>query len=118
MSHQLKREYLITIRKRYLESSHSKKSLILDEFCEVCDYARKYAIAILNGHIEPAGPRPRGRQVRYGLDVVYHMVRLWNAMGRPGSTKFRAAIPGTKRDPTPLMKWTLPGSLRRQRAPD
>lgn len=93
MSHQLKREYLIAIRKRYLESNRSKKSLILDEFCQVCGYARKYAIAILNGHIEPAGPRPRGRQVRYGLEVVYHLVRLWNAMGRPGSTKFRAAIP-------------------------
>lgn len=93
MSHQLKREYLIAIRKRYLESNRSKKSLILDEFCQVCGYARKYAIAILNGRIEPAGPRPRGRQVRYGLDVVYHLVRLWNAMDRPGSTKFRAAIP-------------------------
>lgn len=93
MSHQLKREYLIAIRKRYNESNRSKKSLILDEFCEVCGYARKYAIAILNGHIEPGGPRPRGKQVRYGLDVVYHLVRLWNALGRPGSTKFKAAIP-------------------------
>jgi hypothetical protein len=53
MSHQLKKEYLKGIRERYLEANKSKKSMILDEFCEVCGYARKYAIAILNGHINP-----------------------------------------------------------------
>ena len=93
MSHQLKQEYLKSIRERYENSSHSKKSLILDEFCAVCDYSRKYAIAILNRKAEPFERKPRGRQVRYGLDVVYHLVRLWRALGTPGSTKFRAALP-------------------------
>lgn len=93
MSQELKREYLSAIRTRYRESSRGKKSLILDEFCSVCGFARKYAIAILNGKIEPGGTRPRGRQVKYGMDVVYHLVRLWKEMNRPGSTKFKAAIP-------------------------
>ena len=93
MSHQLKREYLEAIRERYRNSGRGKKSMILDEFCSVCGYARKYAIAILNGHIEPGADRPRGRQVKYGVDVVYHLVRLWRSMGMPGSTKLKAALP-------------------------
>jgi hypothetical protein len=93
MSHQLKHEYLKAIRERYKNSNRSKKSLILDEFCHVCGYARKYAIAILNGRIEPGATRPRGRQVKYGLEVVFHLVRLWKALGMPGSTKFKAALP-------------------------
>ena len=92
MSHQLKREYLIVIRERYRNSSRGKKSLILDEFCHVCGYARKYAIAILNGHIDPSESRPRGRQVKYTTEVVFHLVRLWSAMGMPGSTKLKAAL--------------------------
>lgn len=93
MSHQLKREYLSAIRERYQNSRKSKKSLILDEFCHVCGYARQYAIAILNGHIEPLERLPRGRHVKYGVEVVFHLSRLWKALGMPGSTKFKAALP-------------------------
>lgn len=94
MSHELKRQYLEAIRVRYRQSSQSQKSLILDEFCAVCGYARKYAIAALNGRIEPAlGRKPRGRTTLYGPEVVFHLVRLWRAMNEPGSTKFRAALP-------------------------
>ena len=93
MSHQLKREYLIVIRERYRNSSRGKKSVILDEFCQVCGYARKYAIAILNGRIEPCERRARGRQVKYTAEVVFHLARLWRAMGMPGSTKLKAALP-------------------------
>lgn len=93
MSHQLKKEYLIAIRERYQNSNKSKKSLILDEFCQVCGYARKYAIAILNGRIEPGNTRARGRHIQYTPDVTYHLERLWRAMGMPGSTKLKAALP-------------------------
>ncbi len=93
MSHQTKQEYLKAIRERYKNSKRGKKSVILDEFCQVCGYARKYAIAILNGRVEPGGKRPRGRQVRYTAEVVFHLARLWRALGMPGSTKFKAALP-------------------------
>ena len=93
MSHQLKKEYLIAIRERYKNSSRSKKSLILDEFCQVCNYARKYAIAILNGRIEPGATRARGRHVKYTPEVIFHLARLWREMGMPGSTKLKAAMP-------------------------
>jgi hypothetical protein len=93
MSHQLKQEYLNAIRERYRNSGRGKKSLILDEFCSVCGYARKYAIAVLNGRVEPGRRKPRGRQVKYTTEVVYHLARLWKELGMPGSTKFKAALP-------------------------
>ena len=92
MSHQLKQEYLSAIRERYKNSSRGKKSLILDEFCQVCGYARKYAIAILNGLINPLERRPRGRHTKYDIQVVFHLSRLWRTFGMPGSTKLKAGL--------------------------
>jgi len=92
MSQELRVEYLNAIRERYKNSSRGKKSVILDEFCAVCEYSRKYAIAVLAGKIDPCVKRPRGRKVVYSAGVVFHVVRLWKEMGFPGSTKFRAAL--------------------------
>ncbi len=47
MSHDAKKRYLIRIRSRYAFASKSEKKKILDEFCSVCQYNRKYAIRIL-----------------------------------------------------------------------
>ena len=93
MSHQLRQEYLNLIRERYKNSCRNRKTSILNEFCQVCGYSRKYAIAILNGQIEPTQIRPRGRTVKYTPEVVFHLVRLWQALGKPGSVKFKAALP-------------------------
>jgi hypothetical protein len=93
MSQELRLEYLKAIRERYKNSGRSKKSLILDEFCTVCGYSRKYGIAILAGRVEPLARRPRGRHIVYNKEVVYHLVRLWRESGMLGSTKFRAALP-------------------------
>jgi hypothetical protein len=93
MSHQLKKEYLEAIRERYKKAARFEKTLILNEFCCVCGYARKYAIAILNNRVEPLKARQRGRKAKYDSTVVLHLVRLWKALGAPGSTKFKAALP-------------------------
>ncbi len=93
MSHQLRQEYLNLIRERYKNSCRIKKTAILNEFCQVCGYSRKYAIAILNGQIEPTLVRPRGRTLKYTSDFLFHLVRLWRALGKPGSVKLKAALP-------------------------
>lgn len=93
MSQELKREYLKVIRERYQKSPRVRKSMILEEFVMVCGYSRKYAIRILNGDIEPLEKKHRGRVTKYSGEVVYHLVRLWNAMGRPCSIRFKAALP-------------------------
>jgi len=92
MSQELRYEYLNAIRERYKNSSRGKKSVILDEFCAVCGYSRKYAIAVLAGKADPCVKKPRGRKVVYSAGVIFHVVRLWKEMGFPGSTKFRAAL--------------------------
>lgn len=106
MSQELKKEYLIAIRERYRNSSKVRKSLILDEFTDVCGYSRKYAIRILNGLCEPSvESKPRGKSVKYSGEIVYHLARLWQAMGRPCSTRFKAALPEwIEHDPDPILR--------------
>jgi hypothetical protein len=41
-----RRVYLEAIRKRYRRARRSDKGKILDEFCSVCGYQRKYAIRV------------------------------------------------------------------------
>jgi len=41
-------EYLNGIRERYHSATKAQKKIILDEFCAVCGYNRKYAIRLLN----------------------------------------------------------------------
>jgi hypothetical protein len=48
MSIQSKYEYLTAIRERYQHASKHDKTMILDEFCIVCGYHRKYTIRLLN----------------------------------------------------------------------
>lgn len=48
MSQRSKKEYLQEIRGRYKKAEKEEKQKILDEFCNVCGYNRKYAIRILN----------------------------------------------------------------------
>ena len=40
--------YLKAIRSRYRRAGKKTKVTILDEFCAVCGYHRKYAIRLLN----------------------------------------------------------------------
>ena len=47
MSREQKRAYLEAIRKRYKQAKRKQKAIILDEFCKVCGYHRKYAIRLL-----------------------------------------------------------------------
>ena len=48
MKLEFKMEYLKTIYRRYRKSSRQEKKQILNEFCKVCNYNRKYAIWLLN----------------------------------------------------------------------
>ncbi len=89
---EIKRAYLDTIRERYRSAPKKGKKTILDEFCSVCGYSRKYAIRILNGRLNPrirkSGPKPV-----YNESLVGHLRILWEAMGRMCSKKMKAALP-------------------------
>lgn len=90
---ELKRSYLNEIRLRY--QNHTKKrekSLILNEFCNVCRYSRKYAIRILNGQVQPRINKP-GPKRKYDEAFIIHLVALWEATRRVCSKKLKHAIP-------------------------
>lgn len=92
MSNEIIRQYLEKARLRYLKGSRKQKTLILDEFCRVCEVSRKHAIKLFSEDIRAHKPRP-GPKVRYGENVHRHILFLWNAMHRICSKKMVAAIP-------------------------
>jgi hypothetical protein len=89
-----RREYLRAIYQRYQRSSTEKKGPILDEFCRVCDYHRKYAIRLLGGPCPEAHPRPRrSRGPSYGGPVIQALAKIWEAAGYPWSVRLKAMLP-------------------------
>ena len=81
-----RREYLLEIRERYQRADRLAKGVILDEFCQVCGYTRKYAIARLSHRalslVTRPGPRPT-----YGPEVTHWLSLLWRKMRRICSKK-------------------------------
>lgn len=92
MSNEVKRQYLDRIRKRYEKATKRQKTLILDEFCKVCEITRKHAIKLLNEQPATVPPRP-GPKAIYGEAIEAHLVKLWRAMNRMCSKKMVAAMP-------------------------
>ena len=48
MGRREKQAYLEAIRNRYHKAKRADKGKILDEFCSVCGYQRKYVIRLLS----------------------------------------------------------------------
>ena len=93
MSHHAKWEYLHAIHARYRQSSRAVKRQILDEFCQVTGYHRKYAIRLLRGPA-PSRPAPRrGRGATYGVQLVSVLAAIWEAAGGPWSVRLKALLP-------------------------
>ena len=91
MSHTSKREYLAAIWGRYQRVGRRFKSKILDEFCGVCGYCRKYAIRRLNRPLP--GPRRRaGPRVRYGPEVKKVVQVIWKQSEWPCSKRLKPAL--------------------------
>jgi hypothetical protein len=92
MSPVVKREYLEAIRLRYRRAKKGKKTKILDEFCEVCGYDRKYAIRLLNRRKRRRRNRP-GPKRQYGPEVAKVLKRIWLASEQMCSKRLKAALP-------------------------
>tara|TARA_R110002110_G_C13338772_1_gene707506 strand:+ start:51 stop:1217 length:1167 start_codon:yes stop_codon:yes gene_type:complete len=88
-----RKSYLIAILSRYPAASRADKTKILDEFCAVCNYNRKYAIRILNRgptiKKKRSGPKPV-YQDQAILDVLK---KIWFAADQPCSLKLIVIIP-------------------------
>ncbi len=87
-------EYLRAIYGRYRRSAARKKGLILDEFCRVCGYHRKYAIRLLNGPRPGVLPRlRRARGPSYSRAAIAALAAIWEAAGYPWSVRLKAMLP-------------------------
>jgi len=78
MSQKAKAEYLSQIKPRYKRTSKSEKQKILNEFCRVCGYNRKYAIHLLNKSDKGQNSRKKkaGRKRRYNNPVIIHFLKV------------------------------------------
>ena len=92
MGRKSKQEYLLAIWGRYRRVGRRFKSKILDEFCEVCGYSRKYAIGLLNR--KPALRRQRpGPRRRYDAQVLEPLKFIWLKAEQMCSKRLKAALP-------------------------
>jgi hypothetical protein len=92
-----KREYLEAIRSRYHQAGKREKKIILDEFCLVCEYNRKYAIRVLK-NVSPKVHKLRrknpGRPSKYNEPILYDVLhKIWLIMNLPCSKRLKAALP-------------------------
>jgi len=97
MSIPSKREYLSSIKTRYQTSPKGVKTMILDEFCRVCEYDRKYAIRLLqdksqglSNHIKAKCGRPA---TYHHPEILAFLKRLWIASNLACGKRLKAMIP-------------------------
>lgn len=95
MSGKSKWDYLKAIYVRYRKAPKALRSRILDEFCQVCGYNRKYAIRLLGGAApqKPSSPTLQGRRPTYGSKVIGALSTIWQAAGYPCSARLKALLP-------------------------
>lgn len=92
MGRKSKQEYLLAIWGRYQRVGRRFKSKILDEFCEVCRYSRKYAIGLLNRKLGQRR-RPPGPRRRYDAEVLKPLKFIWLKAEQMCSKRLKAALP-------------------------
>ena len=94
MSQKDKLVYANAIRDRYQGSNKQEKKIILDEFCKVCNYNRKYAIRLLNKPVNKWQKRKkRGRKSKYdNKDFIKVLKIIWEATDYLCSKRLHAAI--------------------------
>ena len=92
MGRKEKKAYLGAIRHRYLQAGRIGKKRILDEFCAVCGYNRKYAIRLLNNPRRKCKRKP-GRKSKYGDSRFQEvLVDIWKATDFMCSRRLKTAI--------------------------
>jgi hypothetical protein len=92
MSQKSKKEYLRAIWERYQRVGRRFKSKILDEFCAVCGYARKYAIQLLNRPPRARRKKP-GPKPQYDATVLEPLKAIWLLSDQMCSKRLKAALP-------------------------
>ena len=95
MAHPSKRDYLRALSPRYASAPRNEKAAMLEEFCRVCGYHRKYAIWLLNRPVPERvskrafSPRPP----TYSSAAIGILAQIWEASGYLCAQRLKAALP-------------------------
>jgi hypothetical protein len=92
MSRTSKKEYLLAVWERYQRVGRRFRSKILDEFCQVCGYCRKYAIQLLSRKPMARRKKP-GPKRQYDGAVLEPLKALWLLSEQMCSKRLKAALP-------------------------
>jgi hypothetical protein len=93
MSLAAKKEYLANIHGRYQRGGREHKSKILDEFCAVCAYHRKFALRLLNRPLRRRRRRP-GPKPKYDRELLLPALkRVWLLADQPCGKLLKASLP-------------------------
>lgn len=77
-------EYVALIRDRYARRTGKvARSRLLDEFCEVTEFERKYAIKVLRNHRRRSTDRQRGAKPTYLPEDLAVLKAIWFLAGQP-----------------------------------
>ena len=93
MGRKEKEAYREAIRQRYAHSNRAGKKQILDEFCAICRYNRKYAIRLL-GKWKKKQKARRGRRPTYAEPLFIKTLQyIWKASDFMCSRRLKVVIP-------------------------
>jgi hypothetical protein len=96
MSTTTKYELLEALRLQYKTASKSIKKQILDQFCSLCGFNRKYAIRLFNSSVTVKSIHnlsKRGRKKVYNQPIILEILRdLWVTTNLPCSKRLKAII--------------------------
>lgn len=95
MSQNEKKAYYYAIKDRYFKASKKEKSIILNEFCIVCGYNKKYAIRLLNKKEQKLKiSKSPGRKPLYSSpELITVLKNIWTAADYLCSKRLKSAIP-------------------------
>ena len=89
-----RRAYLDAIQGRYRKANRAGKTRILDEFCAVCGYHRKYAIRLLGRKRPASASRRVGRKPRYDHPQLLEALRrIWLTSDQLCGKRLKVALP-------------------------
>ena len=95
MSEKSRAEVLKVMRERYARRGREARTKLLDEFCGLCGYERKYAIKLLGGKRRAEGRvcRKSGSKPTYGEAERAVLKEIWLGCEQPCGKRLKAAVP-------------------------
>ncbi len=91
MDIEARKQYMETLRKRYLGGSKKEKGRILDEYCKNTGQERKYAIKKFRYKVRLKETRKK-RKAYYDNTIKVVLVEIWNIFDRPCGQRLKTTI--------------------------